>query len=394
MTEGNRQAKGLLPAGLTDTLWPEAAREAAASERLLGCFARHGYARVHPPLLEFEEGLAAFADAGALPDMFRLLDPESRRVMALRCDITLQIARLAATRLAGAPRPLRLAYAGPVLKVRGDRLRPARQFRQVGIELIGSRSPAADHEVARLALAGLKDLGIAELVIDLAVPAMVDALFAAWGLEPAHAARLAAALDAKDAAGLRGELDDAREAVLEALIAAAGPHAEAAPRLAALDLPGEAARWRDRLLDFATRLSAAVPDVEVTIDPCERRGFEYHTGIGFAVFSHRSRGELGRGGRYRIRRAQDDFEAAVGFSAYMDGLLPLLPEARSDAAIYATLDADRARIDELRQAGGTVIEALEAEAPDETLAQARALGCDRILTAQGIRPLPADDETG
>ncbi|RMF13896.1 MAG: ATP phosphoribosyltransferase regulatory subunit [Alphaproteobacteria bacterium] len=393
MTQKDRQAKGLLPTGLSDTLWPAAAREAAASERLLGHFARSGYARVHPPLLEFEEGLAAFADGGKLPDMFRLLDPESRQVMALRSDITLQIARLAATRLAAAARPLRLAYAGPVLKVRGDQLRPARQFRQVGIELIGSRAHAADHEVARLALAGLADLGIGDLVIDLVAPVMLDALFSCWELDMPRAERLALALDAKDAASVHGELDDRRGAVLEELIAAAGPHAEAAPRLAALDLPAAAARWRDRLLDFAARLASEMPDVEITIDPCERRGFEYHTGLGFTVFSHRARGELGRGGRYRIRRGPGEYEAAVGFSAYMDGLLPLLDEVKEETAVYATADALRARIEELRRSGRTVIEALEPEDPDETLAHARTLGCGQVLDARGLHPVPANDES-
>ncbi len=392
MMRKDRQAKGLLPAGLSDTLWPAAAREAAASERLIGLFARFGYARVHPPLLEFEDGLAAFADGGDLPDMFRLLDPESRRVMALRSDITLQIARLAATRLASAPRPLRLAYAGPVLKVRGDRLRPARQFRQVGIELIGSRAQAADHEVARLALAGFAELGIGDLVIDLVAPAMVDALFAGWALEAAQVERLIAALDSKNAAAMRGELDETRRAVLEALIAAAGPHAEAAPRLAALELPDPAARWRDRLIGFAQRLADELPGVEVTIDPCERRGFEYHTGLGFTVFSHRARGELGRGGRYRIRRAPGEFEAAVGFSAYMDGLLPLLPPMTQAEAVYATRDADRARIDELRRSGRTVIGALESESPTEAMAHAQTLGCGQILDAQGLRPIAVRDD--
>ena len=84
------------------------------------------------------------------PHTFRLMDPVSQRMMAVRADMTLQVARIATTRLDNAPRPLRLSYAGQVLRVRGSQLRPERQFGQAGIELIGVDNAAADAEVIAL----------------------------------------------------------------------------------------------------------------------------------------------------------------------------------------------------------------------------------------------------
>ena len=54
-------ARALLPAGLHDLLPPEAEREAALIERAMGVFRSHGYERVKPPLVEFEESLLAGA---------------------------------------------------------------------------------------------------------------------------------------------------------------------------------------------------------------------------------------------------------------------------------------------------------------------------------------------
>jgi len=142
---------GLLPQGLGDILPPEAGFEAAAVERLLAAFAARGYERVKPPLIEFEEGFLSSASADVARQTFRLMDPESRRMMVLRSDITPQIARIAATRLKDAPRPLRLSYAGQVLQVSGTQLRPERQFGQAGIELIGADTALADAEVVTLA---------------------------------------------------------------------------------------------------------------------------------------------------------------------------------------------------------------------------------------------------
>jgi len=51
----------LLPAGLYDLLPPEAQVEAEVTARLTGVLASHGYERVKPPLVEFEETLLSGA---------------------------------------------------------------------------------------------------------------------------------------------------------------------------------------------------------------------------------------------------------------------------------------------------------------------------------------------
>ena len=99
---------GLLPSGLRDVLPPTAAQEAAAIENLIAFFELNGYERVKAPLVEFEEGLLSGAGAAIASETFRLMDPVSQRMMGIRPDITPQIARIATSRLADAPRPLRL----------------------------------------------------------------------------------------------------------------------------------------------------------------------------------------------------------------------------------------------------------------------------------------------
>ncbi len=130
--------RALLPAGLADLLAPAARREARCVEQLIASFQQQGYERVKPPLLEFETALLAGVGAAVAEQTFRLMDPISQRMMGLRADMTPQVARIAAHRLARAPRPLRLSYAGDVLRVRGTQLTPERQLGQVGAELIGA----------------------------------------------------------------------------------------------------------------------------------------------------------------------------------------------------------------------------------------------------------------
>src|SRR5579875_1481419 len=156
----------LLPAGLRDLLPPDAETEARAVEAIMAAFAVHGYQRVKPPLLEFEDSLLAGAGADLADQTFRLMDPESRRMMGLRADMTPQVARIAATRLAGVPRPLRLSYAGQCLRVHGGQLAPDRQMTQAGIELIGTDSTEADAEIVLVGAEALAALGLARVSFD------------------------------------------------------------------------------------------------------------------------------------------------------------------------------------------------------------------------------------
>jgi len=89
----------LLPTGMHDLLPPEAEIEAQVVAQLMTTFAAHGYERVKPPLVEFEDTLFSGAGAAMATATFRMMDPASHRMIGVRADMTPQIARIAATRL-------------------------------------------------------------------------------------------------------------------------------------------------------------------------------------------------------------------------------------------------------------------------------------------------------
>src|SRR5438552_6227862 len=192
----------LLPAGLYDLLPPEAEIEAAVTARLMGVLGAYGYERVKPPLVEFEETLLSEAGAAMASDTFRMMDPISHRMIGVRADMTPQVARIAATRLLHKPRPLRLSYAGQVLRVKGSEMRPERQVGQAGAELIGAEGPAADVEAIAVAGEALQAVGVPHLSVDLTLPTLVQAIVEAYGLGGEREAALRAALDHKDAAAV------------------------------------------------------------------------------------------------------------------------------------------------------------------------------------------------
>jgi len=378
----------LLPAGLYDLLPPEAEIEAALTARLMGVLAAHGYERVKPPLVEFEETLLGGAGTAMASDTFRTMDPTSHRMVGVRADMTPQVARIATTRLAHKPRPLRLSYAGQVLRVRGSQMRPERQVGQAGAELIGASGPAADVEAIAVAGEALMAVGVPHLSVDLTLPTLVPAIAEAYGIAGEQAAALRDALDHKDVAAV-ARVGGLASGLLVDLVRAAGAAEMARAALDRLDLPERARIERDRLAAVLDGLAAAIPALKVTVDPIENRGFEYHTGISFTFFTRVDPelgplGELGRGGRYQAGDPLSP-EPATGFTLYTDTILRTLNASQPRRRVLVPLGADRRRTGALREAGWITVAALSPEA--DWTAEARRLNCPYVLDGGEPRPI-------
>jgi ATP phosphoribosyltransferase regulatory subunit len=370
----------LLPTGLYDLLPPVAEREAEVTARLMAVLTSHGYERVKPPLVEFEETLLAGAGAAMSGDSFRTMDPTSHRMVAVRADMTPQVARIAATRLGHRPRPLRLSYAGQVLRVKGSEVRPERQFGQAGAELIGAEGFAADVEAIAVAAEALLAVGVPNLSVDLTMPTLVPTIAEEFGIPLDNSAALRAALDHKDVAAVAVLAAEAGS-LLTALVAAAGGAAQARSALERLALPKRARAERDRLGAVLDGLSAAMPTLMVTVDPVENRGFEYHTGISFTFFARGETprgalGELGRGGRYDAGDPAMP-EAATGFTLYTDMILSTLPDAQPRRRLLVPIGQDAGRTAALRGDGWITVTALAAA--EDWHAEAGRLGCEHVL---------------
>jgi len=383
----------LLPAGLYDLLPPVAEREAEVTARLMAALAGHGYEQVKPPLVEFEDTLLSGAGAAMINETFRTMDPASHRMVGVRADMTPQVARIAATRLAHRPRPLRLSYAGQVLRVRGTDVRPERQIGQVGAELIGAAGTAADVEVIAVAAEALLGAGVTTLSVDVTVPTLVPAVTEAFAIDGARRAALRAALDHKDTAAVATPAGEAAE-LFTGLVAAAGAAAQARRALERLALPDKARAERERLGAVLDGLAAVMPALKVTVDPVENRGFEYHTGISFTFFArieprHGALGELGRGGRYDAGDPAAP-EPATGFTLYTDMILSALPKAKPRRRLLLPVGCDLALAAGLRAEGWVTVAALAPAA--DWYAEARRLGCGHVLDKG--KPVAAREERG
>ncbi|MXO95048.1 ATP phosphoribosyltransferase regulatory subunit [Erythrobacter aquimaris] len=368
------QPDDLLPIGLEDALPARAAAITSAMRQVLQSMDAHGYDRVRPPLVEFEQSLAGRMEGVATRRMIRFTDPESLRTLALRSDMTVQVGRIAATSLRDAPRPLRLCYAGEVATIKADQLDPARQRLQLGAELVGSDSVAAAAEAVSVALDALEAAGVDGLSVDFTMPDLVDTLAEeALPLDVEQREAVRRELDMKDAGGLKA----VGGAAYLPLLYAAGPMEQALEKLSALDVGGVLASRTAALREVAAILGDRV---RLTLDPSERHGFGYQSWFGFTLHSDKARGALGRGGTYSIKGSD---EAATGFSLYMEPILEALGkgEAEKRDTVFLPLGHDRSAAAALRADGWRTRAAVNAE--DD----AATLGCTHRLENGEPKPL-------
>jgi ATP phosphoribosyltransferase regulatory subunit len=360
----------LLPEGFRDRLPPQAEAATRVAGAMMDVLASYGYARVAPAIAEFESTLAERSGGAARNQHLRFTDPVSGHTLALRGDITVQVGRIATTRLADAPRPLRLCYHGQVLRLRARQLRPEREVTQLGAELIGSDSVAAASEIVGVAIDALEAAGVKDITVDFTLPDLVETLAAkALPLPNERIDAVRAELDMKDAGALAAL---GAEAYLP-LLAATGPFTEAVERLRAIDAGGALA---SRIAGLEAIAASVTGRAALTLDPTERHGFEYQSWFGFTLFAHGHSAALGRGGTYAVGD-----EVATGFSLYPDPLIELSEDDGPKRRLFCPLGTPPANAAQMRAQGWVTVAALDER---DT---AQSLACSHILINGNAQPI-------
>lgn len=367
-----------LPDGVEEVLPEQALVVERLRRELLDLYQSWGYQLVIPPLMEFTESLLIGLGEDLDLLTFKMTDQISGRTLGIRADITPQVARIDAHSLAE-PGITRLCYAGSTLHTRPQSLLASRSPIQLGAELYGDDSLAADVEVIALMLATLERAGLTQITLDLGHVGVYEAVLDAAELSTEQEAEVFDALQRKS----RPDLAQALAGLGEPLVALI---------TGLLDLHGDTsvlARAREQFANSAPDALAAVatlevvalavarrhPDLAIYFDLAELRGYHYHTGVVFAAYVPGHGQALANGGRYNdVGKVFGRARPATGFATDLKSLMALFPATATERGAISAPATDApgllARVAALRAAGEVVINCLGAE-PDPR--------CDREL---------------
>jgi ATP phosphoribosyltransferase regulatory subunit len=397
----------LLPEHIADVLPAEARAIEELRRRLLDLYRSYGYELVMPPLIEHIESLLTGSGHDLDLRTFKLIDQLSGRTLGLRPDMTTQVARIDA-HLLDRRGVVRLCYCGPVLHARPAGLYASREPLQLGAEIYGHAGPEADLEMVELMAASLQASGVGRVRLDLCHAAVVPALLGMnlpAAREQVDEDELFTLLQHKDMPGLRKLLAPLAPASREALLAlpslygalragggagaAAGPAARpdgdaarpdclARARAVLPPLPAISAALDDIQRLAESPLWARHPQVELSADLADLRGYRYHSGLTFAAYVDDRPDAVARGGRYDdVGRAFGRARPATGFSLELRELAGLQPAPALPGAVLAPWSDDpqlAQAVAQLRAAGQIVVRALPGHEPEQ-----QEFACNREL---------------
>jgi ATP phosphoribosyltransferase regulatory subunit len=312
-----------IPPGTRDVLPDEMRELRRLHAALLGAFESRGYGEVATPTIEYDEVLAR-GDGRTADSAYRFFD-ESGDLVALRSDMTVPIARLAASRFAEAELPLRLCYLASAFRAVRPQRGQMREFEQAGVELIGMPAPAGTVEVIEVLEAALDAAGLDRAVVGLGDADLYRQLLAELGVEGEARDSVLERLATHDLVGLEAELS-ALEGITDEQCATciALSQLRGGPEVLeeARSLGGSAVeRATARIAETYEELARRGVEGRVQIDLGLLRDLGYYSGAILEVYDPAVGHVLGGGGRYDrlMKRFGLDLPAA-GFARYVERL--------------------------------------------------------------------------
>ena len=398
--------------GTRDVLPPESTRLLDAQAKVLDRFRLHGFREVVTPALEYSE---VIEEPKLRDSAFKLFDPDNQMLL-LRPEVTTPVARLVAQRLRNTPPPYKLSYSLPVYRRAGVGRGQSAEFRQAGVEAVGSGSPGEDAGAIALLVDVLRALGLRPGT-DFALVLGQAAFYRGYlkSATPGVAAGVLAALANKDlvrvdeiSRALRPEVAaSVREIPRLVGPAAEGSVLERAARYAGESGEAAAALENLRLILGHLRAVGCLDGVMLDFGLIGRH--DYYTGAVYEVYASGLGFTVANGGRYdNLLRRFGEPLPATGFAISLERLVSVLPgqdPAPLVVLVGASVEATRAAA-ELRGSGVPVLHLAEDLPPAEAADYARsveagwvcypALGGVKVAPAQGGEPeiVPVDAVAG
>lgn len=382
----------ITPEGTRDALFAECTLRREIENRLHGLFASRGYSEIITPTLEFYDVFNRDAQPFPMEKLYKLTDSKGR-LMVLRPDNTVPIARVCATRLRNAALPLRLCYqqtiylSSPSLKGRDD------EITQAGIELIGSDSHMADLEVIAAAIDALKACG-EDFTLELGNAAFFGELMAQLSANEETKNTIRECIEAKN----YPELGD----ILDAL-----PQSDTTKALRMLPrlFGGEEVFEKAAALCSGQRFASILKELHmlwrsvaqfagtdrVTVDLGMVHRTDYYTGMILRGYLSGYGEEILSGGRYDKLLDEFGYDVpATGFAVNIDAVVKVLsrqqdaapiPQTNSNVLIWAAegCEADAIEAAENLRKKGLVVEHSLSETLDEAKDYAARHDIDTVL---------------
>jgi len=331
------------PSGTRDFLAAEFGRRERAFDALRAVFASYGFEPLQTPAFERLDVLLGKYGDEADKLVFKILrrgehEASGEADLALRYDMTVPLARVAAAHGSQLPTPYKRYAMGPVWRADRPGRGRYREFTQCDIDTLGSTSPLADAEVLCVQHDAMAALGLTDFVMRINSRHVLSGLLEVFAVPAELGAGVLTSLDKLDKMSPADVIDEIAGRGLAAPAAAelvmAMTAAGATDRIRTALKPSETGMAGLEEVDrLVTLVSGQVPPGRVAFEPRMVRGLSYYTGPIWELTAAGVPGSLCGGGRYDhlIEQLGGPDVPATGSSLGVERVLMLLPDEEGHA---------------------------------------------------------------
>lgn len=395
----------ITPEGTRDYLFEEAAIRKETEMLLHTLFEARGFSEVVTPGLEFLDVFTVKGHSIPVEYMYKLTDYKGR-LLVLRPDSTMPIARLCATRLRGEKLPLRLYYSQPVYSQNRTLTGRSDEVKQTGVELIGAAGLQVDLEMIAMSAQALSACRQKNFRIEIGHIGIFNALVDALGLNDAVREQLRLCIESKNYPALNDLLDTFGERY-EAKVLKQLPRLFGAEnvfeRAQSLLSGTNAARVLSYLQTLYEKLTLLGLGACVTVDLGIVNRTDYYTGIVFKGYIEGHGEEVLSGGRYDGLIGQYGADTpAIGFAVNVDAVSRVLlrdegvSKRKSRVLVFGGKDCEIEALHVLNRLTdeGRYAEFSTAEDLNEAKRYAAAKGIGEIayVAADGVHILGTEED--
>ena len=360
----------LLPEGFKVLLPEEAHKEESISRLILDLFFQNGYLLVKTPMMEYEDNISRNTLKYLHNESFLLIEPETKKILVLRSDITPQLAKLAGTKLKHFARPLRFAYSGEVIRNSKNNYKTEKQLKQIGVELIGGPQDNSMIEILNIAITALQSVNIKNITIDFSLPSIFRIIDKKFNLKSKSNKKIKKALENKDT----GIIKDKKYNYINGLILMAGTVEEALKVYKDFVFPKKIDELLKNFFKFIKVIKKNNKDLSITVDMTEGNSFLEYFNFGFKIYNKENAKHIAVGGDYK----SNNNEIGLGMTFLVSQLLESTT-FRYREKIYVPYDIEHKKI-KLKK---SFIIIKELFANKDILKEAKKQNCNYILNKNG-----------
>ena len=360
----------LLPEGFKVLLPEQAHKEEIISRSILDLFFQNGYSLVKTPMIEYEDNISQNTLQTLHNQSFLLMEPETKKILVLRSDITPQVAKLAGTKLKHFPRPLRFAYSGEVIRNSKNNYKTERQLKQIGVELIGGPQDNSMIEVLDIAITALQHISIKNITIDFSLPSIFRIIDKNFNLKLKSNKNIKKALENKDP----GIIKDKKYSYINGLILMAGTVEESFKVYKKFSFPKKIDQLLKSFFKFISVIKKSNKDLSITVDLTEGNSFLEYFNFGFKIYNKENAKHIAIGGDYK----SNNNEIGLGMTFLVSQLLESTT-FKNRKKIYVPYNIDYKKI-KLKK---SFIIIKELFSKKNTLKEAKKQNCSYILNKYG-----------